>query len=274
MPRRRHTTAVFVVATTLLALAFTSARVRGQQDPASADAACGELTIRVWDGYAPYIFRDAAGNWRGIEVEMARALAKEAGYRPRLVAIPWNRAMRQLERGELDIVLTLSKTPERERFTHFFAPSTHEQIVVVTRPELVSRFERVRTLDDLVAVGRIGINQEVDYGDDFRKKWNRNPAFRARFEAVTEPRLNIVKLRRGRLAGLLRDKLSVAYSIRHGGEYAGLRYVELPCFPRRPVYFGISKRIAPGKVEALRRAYTALRERGVFDEILQRWTRE
>jgi polar amino acid transport system substrate-binding protein len=232
-----------------------------------------EMTVRVANNYPPYIFKDEQGAWAGIEVEMARALVEEAGYKAKFVEIPWNRSIEQLKTGALDIVLTLSKTPERAEFTHFFAPSTFEQMVIVVLEENAHALDAVKTLDDLVAKGRYGINQKVHYTEEFTQRWDADPAFRKRFDPVTNPKLNMKKVKRKRLLGYFRDKLSIEYWIKTSPEYAGLTFIEVPFFPAVPVYFGISKHTDPAKIEALRTAHAALTERAAFQAILDKWTK-
>jgi hypothetical protein len=47
--------------------------------------------------------------------------------------------------------------------------------------------------------------------------------------------------------------------------------LSLPFFKTHPVYFGVSRKIGPGKMEKLQKAYRNLNERGVIKDIIRRW---
>jgi polar amino acid transport system substrate-binding protein len=67
-------------------------------------------------GGAPYVFEDEKqpGKIRGFEVDIAEALARRLGLRPRFVQNDWSNLVPALERGDFDLVLNgLEDTAER-----------------------------------------------------------------------------------------------------------------------------------------------------------------
>ncbi|HMK74423.1 MAG TPA: ABC transporter substrate-binding protein, partial [Myxococcaceae bacterium] len=69
-------------------------------------------------GGAPYVFPDPKDPRRmvGFEVELADALARRLGLRPRLVEGPWEQLLPLLERGDVDVVLNgIEMTADRAR---------------------------------------------------------------------------------------------------------------------------------------------------------------
>lgn len=83
--------------------------------PAAASADDCRLTYGIYDDYMPYEWLEN-GNPRGINVDLFKALAREAQCSYEIVAQPWPKMLDMLAAGELSM-LSASLTPERlERF--------------------------------------------------------------------------------------------------------------------------------------------------------------
>jgi polar amino acid transport system substrate-binding protein len=69
--------------------------------------------------HTPYLFRDAAGQWRGATLDLARAALARAGYTLKALPMPWLRCVREVEefgrRQSAEMLLYASLSPERER---------------------------------------------------------------------------------------------------------------------------------------------------------------
>jgi polar amino acid transport system substrate-binding protein len=133
--------------------------------PAGAGARdeLGDFTQLRWggdlQGGEPYVYEDPKepGKIRGFEVEIAEALARELGVRPRFVQTDWSTLVPALERGDLDVILNgLEDTPERRARIALSVP-----YFVYGETLTVRRGAPYRTLDDL-AGRRVGtLNQTV-----------------------------------------------------------------------------------------------------------------
>lgn len=98
----------------------------------AADAACDKpLTISSSE-YAPYISRDKQGNWSGLDVELVRAIFKEAGcdysYAP-LVAP--QRMVEMVSVGKTDIMLAATASDERRKTNRFGLAYRNESVSLV-----------------------------------------------------------------------------------------------------------------------------------------------
>ncbi|MFG6432211.1 substrate-binding periplasmic protein [Roseateles sp. LYH14W] len=113
----------------LLALAATGAQ-----------AACSrELRIGVSSlGYAAY---QQDGQMRGIIPDLVAALAQRSGCRLRLALRPRARVMLEFEQGQLDIVTSSIRTPERDRFGHFL-PYAYAELDLLLLNETLPRTMR------------------------------------------------------------------------------------------------------------------------------------
>jgi polar amino acid transport system substrate-binding protein len=80
----------------------------------------GSIIIGVKPDYKPWGFTDAKGNLDGMEVELARDVAKRLKVKLVLVPALSSNRLQLLNEGKVDMVLaTFSVTPERKQQVHF-----------------------------------------------------------------------------------------------------------------------------------------------------------
>lgn len=219
---------------------------------------------------APYTIRDSHGKITGLEVDLVKALAKEAGFQAEFIDYPWNRALEMLKSGDLDVLMTMTRTPEREAFTHFLGISTHQQFVLFVRKENAKI--RIETLDDLAKTDYLfGIRQHFHYSDEFNSRLAVDETFKRRFIAVAQADQNLKRVKCGRLTGCIGDRILTGYQVRNNKAYNDICAVTLPFFKVHPVYFGVSRKISPEKLETLQKAYHTLEKRGTIKGITRRW---
>lgn len=100
------------------------------------------LRVGVSANYPPVIFKEQ-GQYKGIEADLARALAKELGREVDFVEMKWNSLIPALQRNKVDIIMSgMSITPERNRqvlFTQSYFQIS--QMLLVRRSE-AGRFRR------------------------------------------------------------------------------------------------------------------------------------
>lgn len=123
---------------------------------ASAQAACSRVLRAAWADWPPYSMADAQGRPTGLDIELLRRVALEAGCTIEFAAgVPAKRQLALLQSGEQDIQFAASVTPEREVFAWFSPDYRHETVSLLVRPESVNqfRFQDLQQLaDDNIAV--------------------------------------------------------------------------------------------------------------------------
>jgi ABC-type amino acid transport substrate-binding protein len=219
---------------------------------------------------APYTIRDAKGNVSGLEVDLARALVEEAGFEPVFVDYPWNRALEMLKHGALDILMTMSKTPEREAFTHFLGVSTHQTYVLFVRKENAGIV--IETMDDFMKGDFLfGIRQNFFYSEEFNTRLSSDESFRKHFALSPQINTNLKRVKLGHLTGCIGDSILTGYQVRMDPAYKDLRQIHTPFFKSHPVYFGASRKLSQDRLSKLEEAYQTLKKKGVFDAIIHRY---
>lgn len=115
------------------------------------------VTVSLLSSWAPFEFIDEKGGAGGYSADYLRLLCRRAGLTPRFIKNkPWKEYLALIQRGELDIINSVVKTPEREEFL-LFTPifyTSHPGLVLparkapdsLTLKELVSRPSPARPL--------------------------------------------------------------------------------------------------------------------------------
>ncbi len=110
----------------------------------------GALRVCVLSNRLPYAFRDAKGEWVGLDVEMAHALARDLGVRLEFIEVPLEAVPGAIERGGCDIAMSGTPvTPARAALVLFSAPYLDETLGWLVKDHLRDRFstwEKIRAL--------------------------------------------------------------------------------------------------------------------------------
>lgn len=72
--------------------------------------------------YAPFEYLDSSGKPAGFNIDLLRRVAQIMDLAIRIELGPWDEVRGKLERGEIDMLAGMYKTPERDRFADFTIP--------------------------------------------------------------------------------------------------------------------------------------------------------
>jgi signal transduction histidine kinase/ABC-type amino acid transport substrate-binding protein len=96
-------------------------------------------------GFAPYEFLDPSGVPKGFDVELVRAMARIKGWDIEIRLMDWPHAIDALRRGEVDVLMGMLYSEERDREFDFSDPHSTLELSLFTRKDALPLF----TLDDL-----------------------------------------------------------------------------------------------------------------------------
>jgi len=103
---------------------------------------CESNVLRVGTAadYAPLAFAEG-GEFRGVELDFARRLARDLGRELEIVRIPWAELIPALRANRVDVLMSgISITPERAELVHFCAPYLQVgQMALIRAAEWVER---------------------------------------------------------------------------------------------------------------------------------------
>ncbi len=229
----------------------------------------GCLTVCTYPA-VPFTIDDGKGHLTGLEIDLANALVTKAGFRAEFTLYPWNRALEMLKHGKLDILMTLSKTREREAFTYFLGVSTYQRYALFVRRE--NSGITIKSLDDFTKEGYLfGVHQNYFYTAEFNGRLKKDPEFKRHFIAVSRIDTNLKSVKAGGLTGCIGDSVLGGYRVRTDSFYKDITMISLPFFKADPVYFGVSRLTNPATLEKLKKAYADLDKKGEFKKIIMKW---
>lgn len=224
-----------------------------------------DLLVRVED-YAAQSHRDENQQWQGIDIELTKTLLAQAGCRHRFVPIPWGRALVMLENGELDMMLSVSKTEVREKFAAFVGPQRVERIRVVSKanPSVILK----NFADILNTQLPLGIQEGAFYGAKFSRFMREVKSPEQYFFKVPNNDTKLSLLIKGRIFGFLEEQLNVEYEIKHQLAPKDV-FIHPLVINEAPVYFAFSKKsVSPEHLKQIKKAFEALDKSDVFKQIL------
>jgi signal transduction histidine kinase/DNA-binding response OmpR family regulator len=226
---------------------------------AGRDMESGALSVvRVGGGssYAPYHFVNADGEPDGFDIDLVRAVARATGIEVDIALGPWNEARADLESGQLDILVGMTMSEERQQTYDFSAAYLTVQYRIFVRSGDTS----IRSEADLD--GRSIIVQRASVMDAYMRRFTAAPV-------VTDSGAEAL--------GLLAAGHHDCYV---GPEYRILHLLreldidDLVCVgkPIHPTSYGFA--VGKGKTEIvqwLNRGLAIVEKSGEYDQLFRKW---
>jgi|GEM_PF-931774 len=222
------------------------------------------------DSYPPYQTQ-VAGKWEGLDIELATVLAEQMKCELIIKQSPWKRSLHLLKNGRIDMLVSVSKTPERQEFTYFIGPMRQEVVALVINTDTSIK---ISTMADLARLDKkIGIINGAYYGQSFTRKYKEDVQFKDQFEVSNNTQENIKKLVARRILGFLNDPFYIADLIRKGRVNEPLSFHSF-VINQDPVFFGFSKKsITEKKLLQIQQAFKQLQENGKLESIRKKYSR-
>jgi len=196
-----------------------------------------QLDVR-FEQFSPASQKNKQGSWSGVDLELTKALLNEAQCSFTVLEISWARALIMLNRGDIDLVLNVSKTTERERNYYFIGPVHNETIVFVTYEHKTTPLKNIA---DILKLGRpIAIQRNAYYGKEVEKLLQQAD-YKESFVHVANNETKLKLLKRGRISGFLEAKRNIIHSIENDSNYKGVWFPDL-VIHKNPIYFALSKK--------------------------------
>ena len=143
-----------------------------------------------------------------------------------------------LEDGQLDIMVGMSETDERARYSYFVGPHHSERMVVVASQRVP---DTVKNLHQLVAIdGTISVAEGGYYGPLWQQLLEDNPALLPRIFAAAGNQQKLAMLVSGRVMASLEDEAIVDELLKQNDLQK--LYRKLFVIHENPVYFAFSRK--------------------------------
>lgn len=227
-----------------------------------------EIKVRVIE-FPPFYYSQE-DQWTGLEVELANAMVLEAGFTPVHESLPWSRALKAMELGEIDLMMNLVKTPDREAYMRFIGPIRSTRMALVVSED--HSHEKIETIEDLFNVSKrlelpLGLQKDVKYPKELASKLE-DEAYKNYMDFTYATKMYPSNVRDNRLLGFVEDEVAMKYQIENNVDFQGL-VLHPFLFSEDDVYAGISKKLNQDKYDRLKAAFEKLKENGSFEEIIR-----
>lgn len=196
-----------------------------------------QLDVRL-EQFGPASQKNKQDSWFGIDMDLTKALMDEAQCSFTVLEVSWARALIMLNSGEIDLVLNVSKTTDREKNYYFIGPVHDETIVFVTYKH---EKDPLNTIADILKLGKpIAIQRNAYYGEVIQDLLQQAD-YKESFVHVADNETKLRLLKRGRISGFLEAKRNVIHGIKNDSDYEGVWFPDL-VIHKNPIYFALSKK--------------------------------
>jgi cyclohexadienyl dehydratase len=155
----------------------------------------GVLRVGTTGDYAPFS-DDHGGSLRGLDIELAQALAKEWSLRIVFVRTTWPTLMTDLAKRRFDLAASgISITPERRRLADFSAAYLFDGKTPIARREAAARFSSLEKIDQpgvRVIVNPGGTNERFARENLQRATITLHPDNRTIFQEIVAGRADVM----------------------------------------------------------------------------------
>lgn len=186
----------------------------GEEAAAGAAPPC-QLTMG-WDPWEPYHYMDPKGQHQGLDFELVRAIAREAGCSVDYERDSWVNLLSRIRTGEIDLISGATLTPEREQYALFSEPYRTERFAMYVRTDDADRFAG-ETLEELLAAGmRLGVTDAYLYGPTVQALQD-DPRYVDQFVVAAVGETSATRLLDGVIDGFLEDVFVATSVLRRRG---------------------------------------------------------
>ena len=222
-----------------------------------------ELTVRL-EHYAPESQKNSSDAWSGVDKELTSTLLQQAQCRYSIVEIAWARSLIMLANGEVDLMINVSKTPERSRSFYFIGPIRDEVIVLAT---LAGAQFKLNEVSDITTLDKpIAIQRNAYYGEAIDSLLQQ-AEYQHHFIHVTDNKTKLKLLKRGRISGFLEAKRNIINSVNSDTDFDNVWFKPL-VFHTNPIYFALSKKsISPEMKSKIEQSFEQIKTRGMIEAI-------
>ncbi|WP_330129594.1 substrate-binding periplasmic protein [Alkalimonas cellulosilytica] len=231
-----------------------------------------QLRMGADSSFPPHLNPNGSG-WQGLSIELARALAEEAGCELVIYQSPWRRSLQLIAQGQLDMLSHLSFSEQRLADFRFIGPHHQETVVLIGDPKRLPALENLQQLATWPQELLLAILNGAYYGEAFEQLIALDD-FGPTLVEIRSHEDKLALLDTGRVDAVLEDQ-STLYHWRQTGQMQHRSYQQLLVVYQNPVYFGFSRHtISEEMAIRLDEAWQRLYQRGKLQQIRARYLPE
>lgn len=232
----------------------------------AVSADCEHPLKAGWEHWPPYQYINDENELAGLDIELLKAIAKEAGCTVQLYEIPWKRHLLQIKSGQIDIALGASYEKSRAEYAHFSIPLRPERMSLFVLKNKAKQYHIKNLTEISEAKFSLGTTLGYYYGEEYKNLMNK-AAFKSQVQELHTDKLNYAKLFHERIDGFIADPISTTHQVSNLKNTRPLSI--LFDVHNDDVHLMLSKKsIDISIVEKINRAMKALQKSGRYKKIV------
>jgi arginine/lysine/histidine/glutamine transport system substrate-binding and permease protein len=214
------------------------------------------LTVAVEPVYAPFEFRNAAGEIQGFDIDLIREIGKVAGFGVRFQNIAFDGIIPSLQAGTVDAAVgAMTITPARAEVVDFSRPYFKAGLAIASqKSQPINSLEELKGKTIAVQIGTTGAQtaQKIQ-----------NAQIRT-FDAAV---LALQELSNGNVVAVVHDAPILQYALRTGN----LRNIQLSGQLLTEEYFGIPTPKGSPNLERINQGLGTILNNGTYRTLYRKW---
>lgn len=231
---------------------------------AGSTAAKDKYIIVTDTAFAPFEFEDASGKRLGIDMDLMEAIAKDQGFKYEIQALGFDASLQAVEAGQADgVIAGMSITDKRKEKFDFSEAYYNVPVTIAVKADA-----NIKSLDDIkgknVAVkkGTTG----ATFAESVKDKYN------LKLTVFDDSPTMYQEIQTGNSVACFEDYPVMAYAIKTNKNLK-LQVVESVKEMETPYGFAVKKGQNPELIEKFNAGLANIKKNGVFDEIINRYTK-
>ena len=204
----------------------------------------------------------------GINADVIRSIAAELGLTFAPVSCPWKRCLTLLEEGKIDMVGTVGRTPERERYLHFIEPTyakVPDQVFYLPANSIIE----INNFEDLYQFKSIGMER----GARIHQKFDQDP--RLKRQEVTKLEQLLKMLDRSRLEVAVGNEMVMDYMIKEMQMHGKFKKARYRFISGKMEYLAISRQSPHvNRIDEISQIIEKMKTNGKIKEYIRHYTKD
>lgn len=226
-----------------------------------------QLNMRVW-AFAPQAMQNEQRQWIGADLDYGHLLAQKLDCRLNLIEAPWAKGIEMLKSGQVDFMVNVTKTTEREKYFYFVGPQRDEVIRLASIKgalPLISTWQQMTELDAVLMRQRGSV-----FGPRFQQLLKENQKLNAKLLNLIDNKTRVDLLTRQRASGILVDEVYIDY---YNQQNNAVKLEKHPLIiKQQPVYYAFSKvSITPEQLDKIQKVFVQLAKSKSYQHIYKQY---
>jgi polar amino acid transport system substrate-binding protein len=223
-----------------------------------------------WDPWEPYQYLTPDDSVRGLDIDLIKAIANEAGCNVNYIQKSWMDLLRDVKDGNIDLVAGASKNQSREEFAYFSDNYRHESFILYVRTGETQKYANKSLKELLDSNFRLGATDDYIYGDMVTALQD-DPKYKSKFVYVPMTEVNYYNLLERKTDGFLEDPFVAAFTLKRKGLQEQIEAYPIEIHSGDVAIMFSKKSVKAETVTAFNQAIVRLKASGEYQNIMTKY---